>query len=175
MASYFPEHRGDLALCQGRNPPPPCIPCLRSPLPDQREPGRGLTFGFEALTVSAFPGLLSSNVLLQRGSFSSSCWLGLVLHVLCAECKWFSSLWAETPHSSQDMGSAGLSMPALSPSLPASGQHLSCRREPGRGLTFRFEAPQLIFLSVRFVIREPLPGWRTGLVPRWQCAAKPTC
>ena len=26
-----------------------------------------------------------------------------------------SSLWAETPHSSQDMGSAGLSMPALSP------------------------------------------------------------
>ena len=35
--------------------------------------------------MSAFPGLLSSNVLLQRGSFSSSCWLGLVLHVLCAE------------------------------------------------------------------------------------------
>ena len=65
-------------------------------------------------------------------------------------CKWFTSLWAETPHSSQDMGSAGLSMPALSPSLPASGQHLSCRREPGRGLTFGFEAPQLIFLSVRF-------------------------
>ena len=61
-----------------------------------------------------------------------------------------SSLWAETPHSSQDMGSAGLSMPVLSPSLPASGQHLSCRREPGRGLTFGFEAPQLIFLSVRF-------------------------
>ena len=54
-----------------------------------------------------------------------------------------SSLWAETPHSSQDKGSAGLSTPVLFPSSPASGQHLSCRREPGRGLTFGFEAPQL--------------------------------
>ena len=54
-----------------------------------------------------------------------------------------SSLWAETPHSSQDKGSAGLSTPVLFPSSPASGQRLSCRREPGRGLTFGFEAPQL--------------------------------
>ena len=74
-------------------------------------------FGFEALTVYAFvlepyPAMPCFN----GGSFSSSCWLGLVLHVLCAEfASGFVSLWAETPHPSQNMGSAGLSMPVLSP------------------------------------------------------------
>ena len=85
---------------------------------------------------------LPSNVLIHGVPFlvPVGC---LMLHVLCAELPVVSSLWAETPHSSQDMGSAGLSTPVLFPSSPASGQHLSCRREPGRGLTFGFEAPQL--------------------------------
>ena len=67
-------------------PHDPCIPRLRSPWPDRRGPGRGLTFGFEALTVYAF---LPSNVLIQWGSFSSSCWLSCVTCTLCGVCQWF--------------------------------------------------------------------------------------
>ena len=63
-----------------------------------------------------------------------------------------SPLWAATPHSSQDMGQLGFQCRRSRPSLPASGQHLSCRREPGRGLTFGFEAPQLISSLSGFVI-----------------------
>ena len=42
-------------------------------------------------------------------------------------------------------GQLGFQCLCSRPSLPASGQHLSCRREPGRGLTFGFEAPSADF------------------------------
>ena len=97
---------------------------------------------------------LSSNALLQRGFLSlSSCWLGLVLHVLCAEfASGFVSLWAETPHSSQNMGFQ-LGFPCLcSHPLLCLPQASICRADVSQvgASPLDLRPPQLIFLSGRF-------------------------
>ena len=62
-----------------------------------------------------------------------------------------SIVWAETPHSSQNMGSAGLSMPVLSPLL-CLPQASICRADVSQvgASPLGLRPLQLIFLSVRF-------------------------
>ena len=116
----------------------------------RREPGRGLTFGFEALTVYAFalepyPAMPCFN----WGSFLSvpvdkvlcSMFSVLSLHVVSS----LSFLLSGLRPLIRARISAGLFIPCFGPLLSFSGQHLSCRREPGRGLTSGFEAPSADF------------------------------
>ena len=105
---------------------------------------------------------LPSNVLVQWGSFSSSCWLSCVTCTLCGVCQWFRLSGPRPLTLARIWGQLGFQCLCSSPlRLP---QASICRADVSQvGASPLGLRPLSCFPFCKVcVIREPLPGWRTG-------------